>query len=284
GSKVPKRLRSSMQRYAMFTLGGGLAAVGFGSVDQLMLGAMLRDGLAYVAVYAVSIYMATLILIPARSLVLPSMPLLASAWRRRDHKTIATIYHRSVSIQLVIGAYLFLCLWSSSDLLYTFMKPGYDIGRSSMLIIGVANVIALASGLSGSIVATSRSYWFDAMSGVALILLSAGFDFVLIKHMGFVGAAWSTLIAFTAVSSSRVYFLRKRYGLWPYDNRTIWTAALALALGVALWLMPTIGDVWMNAIVRVLLITVPYWLVVHRLRIAPELADQALKVLGRSRS
>ncbi len=273
--RVPKRLGRSMSRYALFTFGSSMAVIALGNIDQLMVGAMLKNGLDNVAYYAVAFYIASVILIPARALVLPSMPILADAWKRRDHAKISMIYRRSAAIQLVIGIYLFLCLWSGVDALFSLMKPGYAIARQALLILAAVNVINLAGGLSGGIVATSRSYWFDAVSGAVLVILNVVLDFAFIKLFGMVGAAWSSLVSFTLVLAWRMAFLRKKHGLWPFDASTMRTALVGAALVALLWFLPLIGALWTNAIVRIVLVTVLFWPAVYFLRLAPDLSEQA---------
>lgn len=279
--RLPKRLGRSMMRYSLFTFGSGLAVIALGNIDQLMVGAMLKNGLDNVAYYAVAFYVSSVILIPARALVLPSMPILAEAWKKRDHGKIDMIYRRSSAIQLVIGLYLFLCLWSGIDALLSLMKPGYSAARGTMLILGVVNVINLAGGLSGGIVATSRSYWFDALSGAVLVILNIALDYVFIKHFGMVGAAWSSFVAFTFVLGWRMAFLRRRHGLWPFDGGTVRTALIGGSLAAVLAFTPTIGGLWTNAIARVALVTAVFWPAVHLLRVAPDLSEQAGLLIGR---
>jgi O-antigen/teichoic acid export membrane protein len=214
---------------------------------------MLKDGLDNVAYYAVAFYIASVILIPARALVLPSMPILAEAWKKREHAKIDMIYRRSAAIQLVIGAYLFLCLWAGADVLFSLMKPGYSIAKNAMLILGFVNVINLAGGLSGGIVATSRSYWFDALSGAVLVILNVVLDFAFIKAFGMVGAAWSSLVAFTSILAWRIVFLKRKHGLWPFDARTVITMVLGLALAIVLLMLPQFGGSgWTSSSAQVL--------------------------------
>ncbi|MBL7939565.1 MAG: polysaccharide biosynthesis C-terminal domain-containing protein [Flavobacteriales bacterium] len=282
--RLPVRLGRSMSRYAFFTFGSGMATIALGNIDQLMVGAMLKNGLDNVAYYAVAFYIASVILIPARALVLPSMPILAEAWRKRDYAKIGMVHRRSAAIQLVIGGYLFLGLCSGADLLFSWMKPGYATGRDALIVLGVVNVINLAGGLSGGIVATSRSYWFDAMSSVVLVILDLVLNYVFILAFGMVGAAWSSLVSFTAVLLWRTIFLKQRYGIWPYDAGTLKAGGLTAALGMLLWLMPHIGDLFIDFLVRGTVITAVFWPVVHWLRIAPDLNAQLRLVVDRVRS
>ncbi|MBS1568348.1 MAG: oligosaccharide flippase family protein, partial [Bacteroidetes bacterium] len=172
GMRVGKRMQRSMARYSLFTFGSGLAGIAVGNIDQVMVGAMLHDGLSYVAYYAVAMFLASVIMVPARALVQPVAPLLADAWRRRDHAKIQMLYHRTSIIQLVVAAFILLLLWANIDALFSFLRPEYAVGKPVLLVLGVANVFNLSTGLSGGIVSTSRSYWFDAVSGAVLLVLN----------------------------------------------------------------------------------------------------------------
>ena len=107
------------------------------------------------------------------------------------------------------------------------------------------------------------------------MILNVLLDFAFIKLFGMVGAAWSSLVAFTVVLAWRMAFLRKKHGLWPFDASTFRTALLGAALVALLWFLPLIGQLWTNAIVRIALVTVLFWPAVYFLRLAPDLSEQA---------
>ena len=281
--RIPKRMGRSMMRYSAFTFGSGLASIAVGNIDQVMIGAMLHDGLAYVAYYAVAMFLASVIMVPARALVLPMLPILAQAWRKRDHTHIAMIYHRTSIIQLVIAAFLFLCLWACIDPIFTFLKPEYAVGKPILLILGITNVINLSSGLSGGIVSTSRSYWFDAVSGFLLLFLNVVFDYFFILWWGVVGAAWSSLASLLVVLGWRLLFLRKKFDLWPYDGKTILALIVIGVTAALIWIAPHIGPPIVDIAWRGVAISAVFWSAVHWLRIAPELGAQAMKLLRRLR-
>ena len=276
--RVGRRMRKSMARYSLFTFGSGLASIAVGNIDQVMVGAMLHDGLSYVAYYAVAMFLASVIMIPARALMQPVIPLLAEAWRKRDHGKIQMLYHRTASIQLVVAAFILLCLWINLDALFSFLKPEYAIGKPVLLILGITNVLNLSTGLSGGIVSTSRSYWFDAVSGFVLLALNVVLDFLFLRWFGLVGVAWSTLVTVVVVTGWRLLFLQKRFGLWPYDRKSVLAFAVGAAMVAAFSVVPHVGAPGLDLLWRSALLTGIYWPVVHVLRIAPELGAQASKL------
>jgi O-antigen/teichoic acid export membrane protein len=281
--RIGKRMRKSMVRYSLFTFGSGLASIAVGNIDQVMVGAMLHDGLSKVAYYAVAMFLASVIMVPARALLQPVIPLLAEAWRHRDHARIQMLYHRTASIQLVVAAFILLGLWTNADALFTFLKPEYAVGKPVLFILGVTNVLNLSTGLSGGIVSTSRSYWFDAVSSVFYLGLNIVLDYFFILSWGLAGVAWSSLVALLIVVGWRLVFLRRKFKLWPYDGMSFRALLVVLAIAAGLWFLPHAGPPLLDIAWRSALLTLVYWGAVHRLKIAPELGGQAFKLLRRFR-
>ncbi len=272
--RLPRRMARSMGRYALFTMGTGIAGIAAGNVDQLMLAAMLRDGLAYVAYYAVAMFMASIIMVPARAMVMPALPIMAEAWRNRDKERIRRLYHRSSRIQLLLGFFVWLCLAANVDALFTFLDPDYAFGKTVLLILGVTNVVALSSGLSGGIISTSRSYAFDAVTGLLFFVLNVVLDFVFIRWFGAIGAAWSSLGAMIIVVSWRIGFLGTRFGLWPFAKGDLLRILVPVCVSALVWFVPPLGKPWLDIIARCMIITALFWPVAYGLGAAPEIKEQ----------
>jgi O-antigen/teichoic acid export membrane protein len=277
--RIGRRMRRSMLRYSLFTFGSGLAGIAVGNIDQVMVGAMLHDGLSNVAYYAVALFLASVVAIPARALLQPTIPLLAEAWKKRDITAISLLYHRSASLQLVVSGFIFLGLWINADALFGFLQPDYAAGRPAMYVLGIAQVISLASGLGAGIISTSRSYWADAATGAAYLVLNLVLDYLFILQWGMVGAAWSTLISVVLVVAWRIHFLWRRYGLWPFDVMTLRALGVLTAVAALFAWLPHAGPPVMDIAWRSVLLASLYWPLVHLLGVAPELGTQAGKLL-----
>mgnify|MGYP001222474647 CR=1 FL=1 len=277
--RVPRRMRASMSRYAFFTLSSGLAVIVVGNVDQVMLGAMLKDGLSYVAFYAVALFMAGLVMVPARALILPTLPLMAEAWRKRDMAQLRMLYHRTAQVQLVLSLYLMIGIWACMDQLFSFLEPAYAAGKPVLLVLGVANVINLSAGLSAGLVSTSRAYWFDAVSGLAYLVLNLVLDYVFILWWGMMGAAWSSLVSLIIVLGWRLIFLYRRYGLWPYDRRTLLTLLVGGAAVAAVAALPAFASTASGLLVRGGTATLVFWAGAYVLGLAPDITA-LLRTLG----
>lgn len=279
--RVPRRMARSMMRYGTITLGVGVAGVAAGNVDQMMLAAMLPDGLVHVAYYAVALFLASVVTVPSRAMVMPVLPLLAEAWRRRDDDHIDQLHRRSTTVLLATGLFVAMCICLNIDTLYTMLNPEYASARPVLLLLCLTNVVNLAGGLGASIISTSRSYAFDATTGLLYFGLNVLLDFFFIKWVGMVGVAWSSLVTMAIVVCWRAVFLYRRYGWFPYDGPAM--VKLAIACGAASlthWLQlpgPAVVEIGL----RCLLAGVVYWTIVHRMRIAPEVTDRFMERLVR---
>lgn len=280
--RAPQRLKRSMVRYSAYTLVASMASIVLGSLDQLMIGALLgTEALMQVGYYAVAFNFGSVVSAPMRALGQLGIPLLADAWRRRDTTTIQRIYKSTVSAQFTIGGFLFLLVWLNLSDLFTYLPSTFHVAFYSALIISMASLVNMAVGLSSGIITMSRNFRFDSISSLVLIALNALLNWVLILHMGIEGAAWSTLIALFIVSVWRVWYLWHRFRLWPYQWRTLIVPFLILAIGMLLQLFGLTGTAWLDIVLRSSAAAVLYWSVVVLLRLAPEVVSYAVASVKR---
>lgn len=277
--RVGRRMRRSMARYSLFTMGGSLAAMAVGNIDQVMVGAMLPNGLSYVAFYAVAFFMSNVTMVPARALIQPVIPLMAEAWKARDREKIQHLYQRTASIQLVSSAFILLALWINAPSLFTFLDPAYSVGIPVMLVLSVANVLHLSTGLSAGVVSTSRSYWFDALSGVVMLGLNVVLNYFFLLRWGLIGVAWSSLISVVVVVGWRVAFLHRKFGLWPFDRMTLRALVVVFIVGGIFMAIPHAGPPIIDMAWRSALLAALYWPLTRLLGVSPELWAQGTKLL-----
>lgn len=256
---LPGRLRRSMITYSGFTFSASLAGIVLGNMDQLMIGALLGDGLRNVAYYAVAFYFGSVIAAPGRAINQAAMPLLADAWKRRDVPMLQDLYRRSSLVQTVISGFLFLLMWMSMDDLFTILPAEYAGGAKVALVIGLAYWMNSMVGLNMSIISMSRSYQVDAYSSLGMLLVNAVANVLLIRSMGIVGAAWATFLSLLMVNTFRTFYLNKRYGLWPFGMPTLKVLLLIGALASVVPWIPLTGMPMVDIVLRSLLVAGVFW-------------------------
>ncbi|MEZ4739910.1 MAG: oligosaccharide flippase family protein [Flavobacteriales bacterium] len=275
---LPRRLSKSMMTYSGYTLSASLAGIILGNMDQLMIGALIGDGLKYVAYYAVAFYFGSVIAAPARALQQAAVPLLADAWKRNDTEMIQSLYQRSSLVQLLISGFLFVLMWIGLDGLFLLLPDEYAGGAGIALVIGMSYLITSSVQLGVGIISMSRSYRLDAISSLAMLVINLVANFFFIRSMGIIGAAWATFLSLAVVNIFRTWILHKRYGLWPFDRRTVLVALLIVAVAVVVQLVPALEPPILDLAVRVVLGTALFWPAAYALGLLKELIAFAQQI------
>lgn len=271
---LPRRLRRSMGTYTFYTFWGSVAGIVLGNMDQFMIGALLgQEALVQVAHYAVAFYFGSVIAAPGRALLQVAAPLLADAWKRNDREMIAMLYRRSALVQLLASSFLFLLMWTALDDLFTLLPSEYAGAAQVAFVIGLAYLLNSANGLASGIISMSRSYRLDAWSSLSMLVINAVANFFLIRSMGIVGAAYATLISLVTVNAYRIWFLHRRYRLWPFTVRMLVLPALTAILGVLVPWIPFVGNPWIDIPLRALVVAVLFWPVAHAMGLTREVLE-----------
>ncbi len=261
---LPRRLRRSIIIYSGFTLSASVAGMVLGNMDQIMIGALLgKEALVQVAHYAVAFYFGSVIAAPGRALLQVATPLLADAWKHGDRARIAMLYERSTAVQLLISSFLFLLMWTGLDDLFELLSSEYAGASDVALVIGLAYLLNSANGLASGIISMSRSYRLDAWSSIGMLVINGLANFFLIRSMGIIGAAYATLVSLVVVNVYRIWFLRQRYGLWPFGLRLLVFPFSVGLMGATLPWLPLTGDPWLDIPLRAAIVTVVFWPVMH---------------------
>ena len=98
-----------MFRYSFYVLIGSTAVMLVARVDMMILGSLLKGdyGLKQVAFYSIAFYIGNSIMVPAKSIIAISVPLIADAWEKNNLSKIQSIYYKSAINQLIVGSVFF---------------------------------------------------------------------------------------------------------------------------------------------------------------------------------
>lgn len=280
--RLPSRLKRSMVVFSFWTVAASVASVVLGSLDQMMIGALLgAEALRYVGYYAVAFNFGAVVSAPMRALSQLAIPILADAWKKKDHDAIQVIYARSAAAQFTVGGFLFLVIWVNLSSLFTLLRPEFMAGYSAALVISATSLMNMAVGLNAGIITMSRHYRVDSITSALLLVLNVVLNWFFIRRWGIEGAAWSSFLSLAVVLAIRVAYLKRKFSLWPFTQRTLLVPALIVAIGLPLQWMPSTGIALLDMTVLSVLITALYWPAVHWGRVAPDITDRGLAYLGR---
>ena len=141
------------------------------------------------------------------------------------------IYQRS-SINLLIfscGIFLLIAL-NYKEAVQTFgLKDAYLQGFSAFILLGLTRVIDMGTGVNTQIIGTSTSWRFELISGAILLTVMLPLTYILAKHFDIMGPALANLISITIYNIIRIWFLWKKFRLFPFTKQSAYTVLLAAA-------------------------------------------------------
>ena len=250
-------LARKMSKYGVVTLLTSSAAILVNRIDVLMLGYYLE--LENIAFYTVAFFMASLIHIPARSILQIIKPLLAKAWAENNRQEIVNLYRKTALNQLIIGALLFIGIWMNINDLLLFVPEKYQGIQMVFFYIGLSKLIDVSVGVNGAIISTSIYYKYDLYINMFLILIIIVTNIIFIPLYGIVGAAMATALAILIHNIIKTLVLYSLFKIQPFQLNTLKVILLSVLVFIVLNLIPySLID---SHIVRILLRSVSIGLV-----------------------
>jgi O-antigen/teichoic acid export membrane protein len=220
-SRVTRKFRKKI--FAILILTYFVIIVGTlrGSIDALVLAA--RIDLKAVGVFGFASYMIALMHAPFRSMLAITIPILARAWKEKNHKEISRIYNRSSINLLCFSLLVFFCIWLNYEQAIRFfnINPDYLGARWVFFLLGVTAIIETGSGVNAQIIATSTYWRFELWTSLLLTALIIPLSYYLTVKYGLVGPAVANLISFSIYNVIRFWFLWKKFNLQPFTFKTI---------------------------------------------------------------
>ncbi|HUS86919.1 MAG TPA: oligosaccharide flippase family protein [Bacteroidales bacterium] len=207
----------------------GLSGIALTNIDKYMVNNY--EGLGNAGIYSISVYFATLILIPARSLGKIAVPVIAEAWKRNDIEEISIVYRKSSINQFVIGLLIVVGIIGNLNNIFRLLPDAYRAGEMVIIYFGIANLINVSTGASQYILGTSSLYRYQTYLMLVLIILVISTNILLIPPLGMTGAAIASLISMFVFTSLTLIILKFRFGLWPFSLQHL----LAIVVSIAVW-------------------------------------------------
>lgn len=228
-SRVTKKFAKKMVALATLVYLGGLVYVIALFIETLVI--MSVVGTAAAGIYALATVIASLVQAPQRGAVAASIPVLSKAWKDKDFNKINLIYQRSGINLLIASLGIFLLIWLNyEEAVRVFnLRPAYFDSKWIFFFIGLAKIVDLGTGVNSQIIGTSVFWRFEFLSGVVLLGLAMPLSYVLVKEFGIIGAAYAHLAAFGVYNAVRIIFLKRKFNMHPFSNKTAYAIVLAFA-------------------------------------------------------
>ncbi|GEO04646.1 hypothetical protein AAE02nite_23100 [Adhaeribacter aerolatus] len=267
----------SMVRYGLFALLGNISSTIIISIDTMMIGHYL--GLGEVGIYTTAAYIASVILIPGRSLYKIALPQIADFWKTENTVALAKLYKQVTRMNLVIGCLLFIGIWANIENMFALLPPQYSQGRYVILFLGLARLFDLATGINGHILITSYRYRSDLILNILLSVLTIFSNLLFIPAYGIEGAALATMLSYVLINLLRLILVWFWFRMQPFDKTSLQIISLAAVSYLAGVALPYLFNTPVDIAIRSALITLIYGAGILFLNLAPELTKKLQSML-----
>jgi hypothetical protein len=117
------------------------------------------------------------------------------------------------------------------------LKESFLLGFNAFIILGITRIIDQGTGVNAQIIATSTYWRFELLSGVVLLILILPLTYFLTKEYDIMGPAIASLISTTVYNTIRIVFLWRKFKLFPFTVRSIYTVLVAAACFLACYFL-----------------------------------------------
>ena len=142
------------------------------------------------------------------------------------------VYAEVMKYFVIVCSFIFLAVMLYIDVVKYFIGPDYRSGLGVVPILLMANLcLGVFYNLSIWYKLTSKTMWGAWLSVIGAVITLA-LNFLLIPLMGYMGAAWTTLICYASIMIISYFIGQKHYPV-PYNISSFF---FYISLSIILWL------------------------------------------------
>ena len=271
-----------MAVFGLFVILGASSGMVSGTIDSLMIGALIDNGLTKVAYYSIALYIGVMIMIPYNSIIRIATPIISEAWKNNSSRKIDSIYKQTSTNLMLIGSLLFLGIWLNVDNIFRILPPEYGEAKYVLLFICLSTLYDVSTSVNSTIIQFSDFFKLMLYFNFLLIALLIGTNFLLIPLYGIEGAAIATLISVFIVNTIRLLIIKVKMGILPFTVKTIYIPLVGALIYGIVYLIPPFESYIVDILVRSVIITAMYIPAVYVLKVSKEfndLIDKSLTIL-----
>ena len=261
---------SGILKYSFLIIIAGSIATVILDVDKVMLGSYID--IKEIAYYNVAIFIAAVIAVPQRSMHQILLPLSAKYLNEKDHDALEDLYKKSSLNLFIVGGLIFLLIVLNVNQLYEIIPEEFGGGLFVVFIISLSKLYDTVLGSNNAILFNSDYYRIVLILGVVLVFLMVLLNMLFIPLHGINGAAIATFLAIFAYNSIKLFFVYKKFKIFPF---TIYTLKIALLITVStllfyFWDFPF--NPFINIALKSMIISILYIIVIYKLNFSEDIS------------
>ena len=256
-------------KYSSLIIIAGSIATIILDIDSFMLG--LYIPIEKVAYYGVAIYIATVIVVPSRSMQQILQPLTAQYLNDNNKVALKDLYVRSSQTLFVIGGFIFLIIVLNINQLYELIPEEFSGGLIVVFLVGVAKLYDCLMGCNNVVLFNSDYYRVVLLFGVLLTILTVFLNMLFIPMFGINGSAFATFLAISIYNTIKIYFVKKKFNMMPFTIDTGKVCVLIIVSIVLFYFWEFPFHPIINIALKTMLVTLLYVLVILKLNVSEDI-------------
>ena len=238
-----------------------------------------KMGLDSTGIFAIATYMAVLVSVPNRSVSAIASPQLARAIKENNADECSHLIRQVTRNMLLIGGFILLAIWCNIDLIFHILPNGatFATAKNVVLILGVSQLVLATFTICLTTLNYSRFYALSLLLSLVLTISALLLNNYLVPQYGMEGAALSNLLSYGLYYILIIATVVPLCKFHVIDRKWVYIALLLIALFAInqIWLMymPAM-NIWLDSILRSLLLLGGGALIAYKAKLSPEINDQ----------
>ena len=215
---IPKNVKEIIQ-YSFFIIVSGGIAVMLVDFDKVMI-PQYKD-ISQNALYAVAIFIATVIAVPSRAMTQIIAPITAKFMTENKHDELNDLYKKSAINLQVIGGFIMILIFVNIKEMYQLIPEDYSGGIVVVFLIGLSKFYDVLLGNNNSIIVNTKHYRTVLLFGVFTVVLMIVLNTIFIPLYGIEGSAFATFITVMIYNTIKLFYVIKKMELYPFTTKTL---------------------------------------------------------------
>lgn len=273
-------------RYSLYAFAGSLGSLLAFRIDGIVIFNYISE--EALGTFSIGVSLASVLQIPAVGMFAIYAPIVSGHLKTENFTELQKKYVEVAKLLFCIGAVLFCCIFLGLEDLFRLM-PTYDKLKDSIpivMILSFSVLINMATGFNAEIITYSKYYRFNLIAIAILIALNIALNFYFIYGLdwGIAGVALASFISMTLFNISKLLFIYKKFGLYPFDKGFAVMAFIFIASTLVIYFLPDSGNHFINLVYKTGLSLIINITALYKLRLVFQVnqwIDKALSFIKR---
>ena len=191
-------------------MAGGLV-IALSQIDLLLLGALAGPEPA--GPYAVALRAATLVVFGLLAVGIPLAPSMSRLWSTKELVPLQALLTRAARLTMLVALPVTVLLVALGESFLAFFGNDFVAAAPALAVLSVGQLAHAAAGPAGLLLLMTGHHRQAALAAGVAVLVNVTLCLLLIPHLGAVGAAVSSAVAYGSWASLQVVYASRRLNL-----------------------------------------------------------------------